>query len=149
MKKSLFFAVMFLMFASLQTTHAQQVNWRPPQTVPEHFDRSIAPWAGFTSLDPMGRPFIRYNPDIINTQPWFMNVYIRAHEYGHVFSRGPFSNPEANADCWAAQQLGQSDPQVLDQIINYLVTVIGPRGGDVTHGNGFQVAALMRQCSGR
>jgi len=148
-RKSLFLTVLCLLFAGFQTARAQQVNWQPPYTVPESFDRSIAPWAGFTSLDPMGRPFIRFNPDIWYNQPWFMNVYIRAHEYGHVFARGPFQNPEANADCWAAQQLARSDPQVLGLIINHLVTVIGPRGGDVTHGNGYQVANLMRQCSGR
>jgi hypothetical protein len=78
-----------------------------------------------------------------------MNVFLRAHEYGHIFSNGPYANPEANADCWAAQQLAQSDPQVLDQVVSFMVNVMGPRGGDATHGNGYQMAQLIRQCSGR
>lgn len=148
MRKSLILIAVLLTCGAFQIVRAQQVNWQPPGVVPESFDRGIAPWAGFTSIGPNG-PYIRFNPDIWHSQPWFMNVYIRAHEYGHVFSRGPFPNPEANADCWAAQQLGRTDPQVLDLIINHLQTVIGPRGGDWTHGNGFQIAALMRQCGGR
>jgi|ERR1051325_568769 hypothetical protein len=148
MKRNLIFATVFLLFAAFHTAQAQQVNWQPPSTVPEMFDRSIAPYAGFTSIGPTG-PYIRFNPDIWYNQPWFMDVYIRAHEYGHVFARGPYPNPEANADCWAAQQLARSDAQVLDLIINYLVSVIGPRGGDWTHGNGYQIAGLMRQCGGR
>ena len=145
MRKNLLLVLVVLMFAAFLNAQAQQVNWRPPATVPESFDPSIAPWAGFTSIGPNG-PYIRFNPVIWNNQPWFMNVYIRAHEYGHVFSQGPYSNPEANADCWAARQLAQTDPQVLQMIINHLQTVIGPQGGDWTHGNGYQIAGLMRQC---
>ncbi len=148
MTKRLIFAVVILLSAVFETAQAQQVNWQPPYAVPESFDRSIAPYGGFTSLGPNG-PFIRFNPEVWYNEPWFMNVFLRAHEYGHIFSRGPFANPEANADCWAAQQLGQSDPQVLDQVVSYMINVMGPRGGDATHGNGYQMAQLIRQCSGR
>jgi len=144
-----FLAISFFGVTAFQTIHAQQVNWRPPYQVPESYDYSI-PYAGFTSFDPYGRPFIRFNPRIASQYPWFMNVFLRAHEYGHIFSRGPYPNPEANADCWAAQQLGQSDPQLLDMVIRYLETEMGPRGGeDGLHGNGYQVAKVCRQCSGR
>jgi hypothetical protein len=148
MMKKMFFAVIVLLFAAFHTAHAQQVNWQPPYAVLESFDRSIAPYGGFTSIGPNG-PFIRFNPDVWHNEPWYMNVFLRAHEYGHIFSRGPYANPEVNADCWAAQQLAQSDPQVLDQVIWYMVNVMGQRGGDATHGNGYQMAQLIRQCSGR
>jgi hypothetical protein len=147
MAKTIFFTLL-IFFGALQTANAQQANWQPPYRVPEYFDRSIAPYGGFTSIGPAG-PYIRFNPDVWYNQPWFMNVFLRAHEYGHIFSNGPYANPEANADCWAAQQLAQSDPQVLDQVVSFMVNVMGPRGGDATHGNGYQMAQLIRQCSGR
>ena len=148
MVKRLFLAVFVLMLAAFQTAQAQQVNWEPPYRVPEYFDRSIAPYGGFTSMGPNG-PYIRFNPDMWFRAPSYMNVFLRAHEYGHIFSRGPFANPEANADCWAARELGRTDPQILDQVIAYMLNVMGPNGGDATHGNGFQMAQLIRQCSGR
>ena len=148
MTKKLFFALAVSLLVAFQTVEAQQVNWQPPQTVPESFDRSIAPYGGYTSMGPKG-PYIRFNPDVWFNEPWYVNVFLRAHEYGHIFARGPYANPEANADCWAAQQLGQSDPQVLDQVISFMVNTMGPRGGDATHGNGYQMAQLIRQCSGR
>lgn len=144
-KRMMMMPMVALLFVTFQTANAQQANWQPPRTVPEFFDRSIAPYGGFTSMGPNG-PYIRFNPDIWNTMPWFMNLFLRAHEYGHIFSQGPFANPEANADCWAAQQLGRSDPQVLDQVVQYMETVMGPSGGDATHGNGYQMAQLIRQC---
>jgi hypothetical protein len=52
MAKTIFFTLLIL-FGALQTANAQQVNWQPPYRVPEYFDRSIAPYGGFTS---MGRP---------------------------------------------------------------------------------------------
>jgi hypothetical protein len=148
MTKRLVFTVVVFLAAAFQTAKAQQVNWQPPYTVPESFDRSIAPYGGFTTMGPNG-PFIRFNPDVWFNEPWYVNVFLRAHEYGHIFSRGPFANPEANADCWAAQQLAQSDPQILDQVVWYMVNVMGPRGGDASHGNGYQMAQLIHQCSGR
>lgn len=123
------------------------VNWQPPAPVREGTNYSV-PYAGFTSFDQFG-PYIVYNPRLYANYPQPMLVFLRAHEYGHVYSRGPFANPEANADCWAAGQLSRTDPQIFGQVIWYMENVLGPHGGDATHGNGFQMAQLMRRCAAR
>jgi hypothetical protein len=148
-KKMLLTSFVVLLLASVHEVRAQlpitiPVNWQPPAPVREGTDYAV-PYAGFTSFDQFG-PYIVYNPRLYGQYPQPMLVFLRAHEYGHIYSRGPFANPEANADCWAAAQLSRTDPQILGQVIWYLENVVGPRGGDATHGNGFQMAQLIRQC---
>ena len=80
-------------------------------------------------------------------------AFLMAHEHGHVFQfvngLNFAPNPEADADCYAAIYLAQNNPQVLEAAIAWFERVLGPRGGDVTHGNGLQIAQLARQCAAR
>jgi hypothetical protein len=97
-------------------------------------------------------PVITCNPYRLNQMSPGAQTFLLAHEHGHVFQfrHGlQFSgNPEADADCYAAKYLAMNDPGALQDAIYWLQNVLGPNGGDMTHGSGFQVAAWALQCAG-
>jgi len=139
--------VVLLFFVAVSTSQAQ-VRWQPPFLVYEGINNNQG-WTGFTQFDQFGRPFITYNMIQMQRMPWFMQVWVRAHEYGHV-NRIPMRDfTESGADCWAAQQLSATDPEVLNQVISYMDNVIGNYAADRNHGTGHQQAAWVRRCSGR
>jgi hypothetical protein len=80
-------------------------------------------------------------------------VFLRAHEHGHVYQlvyapailAGP--NAEFDADCYAATVLSFTDRPALAATVRWFETVVGPAGGDLTHGNGFQMAQRARECA--
>jgi hypothetical protein len=139
-------ASVLLFFVSVATSQAQ-VKWQPPFPVYEGINNQQA-WTGFTQFDRNGRPFITYNMIQMQQMPWYMQVWVRAHEYGHV-NRIPLRDfTESGADCWAAQQLSKSDPEVLKSVIWHMDNVQGNYAADQNHGTGHQQAALARQCAG-
>lgn len=142
-------AVIMMIVGFTTQTSAQQSRWQPPFTVPEFVNYNQS-WAGYTQYDRFGQPYITYNPKIMERfgAPWYMYVWLRAHEYGHV-NRIPFGDmTEGGADCWAAQQLAKADPEILKQVIYYMDNVQGNLGADAAHGTGHQQAAYVRQCAG-
>jgi hypothetical protein len=94
---------------------------------------------------------ITCDPQKLAMLPPAAQTFLIAHEHGHVlqFARGlQFdTNPEADADCYAAKRLALTDPQTLRAAIRWLEQTLGAGGGDLVHGSGVQVAALARQCA--
>lgn len=127
-------------------------NWRPQNPVPELFinDPSIG-YAGMAMRDPAGNPVIKYNVPRLNQPPEVL-LFLRVHEYGHIV-KGHIDNRdysriavnEAEADCYAGQQLGASDPNVINRVVQIFES-IGNTGGDATHGTGLQMAAVIKSC---
>jgi hypothetical protein len=146
MRRVSFVMALVLMVNSM--TFAQQIpagmmmGWQPPVVVPESMNPNI-PYAGLTQFDPFGRPFIMYNPVILGTLPQPLWVFLRAHEHGHAIGR---LAGEAEADCWAAREISKVNPDLVDQIVWHLINTLGPRGGDATHGNGYQMAEVVQRC---
>lgn len=95
---------------------------------------------------------ITCDPAKLGAQPIASRVFLRAHEHGHVyqlaFNPALFYSPfaEYDADCYAAIWMAHHDQPNLTTIIQ-LFELMGPRGGDATHGNGFQMAARVRECA--
>jgi hypothetical protein len=93
------------------------------------------------------------DPYKLNSLPPPAQMFVRTHEHGHVYQivynpamlYGPYA--EYDADCYAATYLALTNPSVLAATVRWFETVVGPRGGDVTHGNGFQMAQRARQCA--
>ena len=109
-------------------------------------------YGGQTDWDAQG-PYIKFNMAIIRRMPAHAILFLKAHEYGHVnlrhtrdrWSPAVAGRFEAEADCWAGQQLYASDPQILQSILTML-DQMGNTGGDWSHGTGAQVAAVIRSC---
>jgi hypothetical protein len=80
-------------------------------------------------------------------------AFLLAHEHGHVFQFKHglqfASNPEADADCYAATVMATSNAQSLASAVSWLENVLGNGGGDMLHGTGKQVAAFARQCAAK
>lgn len=96
MFKKMFLTSFVLLLVSAAQVRAQllitmPVNWQPPAPVREGINYAVR-YAGFTSFDQFGL-YIVYNPRLYGNYPQPMLVFLRAHEYGHVYSRGPFANP--------------------------------------------------------
>jgi hypothetical protein len=96
---------------------------------------------------------ITCDPSRFNGFPIFAQKFLIAHEHGHVYQivynpsilYGPYA--EYDADCYGAEVLAGTDVASLTATVHWFETVIGPQGGDVTHGNGFQMAQRIRQCA--
>lgn len=100
---------------------------------------------------------IAYNPLLLNQYEPEMVLFLRAHEYGHIERRHIYTPPrfpqeelrmEREADCWAAQQLSQSAPAVLDRIVNLMTTKYATALGNLTHDNGVGIVATITRCRG-
>jgi hypothetical protein len=95
------------------------------------------------------------DPQKLNSLPPAAREFLLLHESGHAGqirtnSLAYSSNPEADADCYAATVLAQSNPGLLFEAIRWMETVQRFQGGgDGLHGNGFEVAQFARQCAGR
>jgi hypothetical protein len=140
------FAAILLFIVSVENSQAQ-ARWQPPVPVYEGINNQQS-WTGLTQFDRFGRPFITYNLNQLQRMPEYMRVWVRAHEYGHV-NRIPLGDStESGADCWAAQQLSKSDPDVFRSVIWYMDNVQGNYAADQNHGTGHQQAAWVRQCAG-
>jgi hypothetical protein len=125
--------------------------WQPPLKVPEI--------AGATTYTCQTSPYqptfavIRCNPMSLGQFPPYALVFLRVHEYGHVNQLA--TNPgmyysayaEYDADCYAAANLANSDPLVLQQTINFFYYVVGQGMKDATHGSGIEMAQRALQCA--
>ena len=133
------------------TLGAQRLPWYSVPVVP-------GPAGNFTCVTrPTGVPVpvatITCDPGKMSQMPPDAQAFLMAHEHGHVhqivhglqFS----SNPEADADCYAATFMATTNVQSLMGAVRWLEQVLGPYGGDSLHGNGFQVAQFARQCAAR
>jgi hypothetical protein len=127
---------------------AQQLPW---YSVPVEYGVT-GQYACVTQNQPFRGPLITCNPSALAQMSPGAQTFLLAHEHGHVFQlmRGQqfAQNPEADADCYAAKYLAVTNPQALADALNWLQKVLGPRGGDMTHGNGIQIAAWARRCAG-
>jgi hypothetical protein len=89
----------------------------------------------------------------MNSMPPAVQAFLRAHEHGHVYQivYNPAmlygSYAEYDADCYAAAVLSYRDRGALTGAVQWFERVMGPYGGDATHGNGFQMAQRARQCA--
>jgi hypothetical protein len=96
---------------------------------------------------------ITCNPQVVNMYPPFAQVFLIAHEHGHVYQivytpqilMTPYA--EYDADCYAATYMVSNDPQSLALSIQWFRQVLGPYGGDAIHGNGFQMAQRAQECA--
>jgi len=127
--------------------HAQQLPW---------FDAPVVygqagNFTCVTAPNPQYGAVITCDPSKLAMLPPAARAFLINHEHGHVvqmrLGRTLFvPNPEADADCYAAKIM-RSDPDELDAAIEWMRNVLGPGGGDMVHGTGFQVAALATQCA--
>lgn len=142
-------ALLFV-FACLPT-EAQSPAWID---VPMVWGPTGGPYTCVTR--PTGDPriaIITCDPSRFNQFPVFAQKFLIAHEHGHVYQivynpailYGPYA--EYDADCYGAVVLAQTDADSLTATVHWFETVMGPQGGDATHGNGFQMAQRLRQCA--
>jgi hypothetical protein len=87
----------------------------------------------------------------MNNLPAGAKAFLLHHEQGHVAQIRMMKtffvpNPEADADCYAAKFL-RSNPALFAEAIRWLTNVLGPNGGSLLHGTGFQVAEFATQCA--
>jgi len=98
-----------------------------------------------------GGAVITCDPQKMAMLPPPAQAFLLAHEHGHVlqFVKGRqfATNPEADADCYAATRLALTEPQTLAAAIHWFEQVLRSGGGDLLHGTGYQVAAFARQCA--
>lgn len=127
-------------------------NWRPRNPVPERLiDDPRIGHAGMAQKDAAGNAFISYNIPRLNQPPEVL-VFLRVHEYGHIvkghLDNRNFANQalnEAEADCYAGQELYASDPNIINRVIQIFESM-GNTGGDMTHGTGIQMAGVIKAC---
>ena len=112
-------------------------RWRPPVAVDESNDIRQN-WVAWTYWSPERGFWIVYNPNMMAQYPWHMQVFIRAHEYGHVNTAQHPGHKEANADCWGAWSLAQTDPDIVRAVLNTLENVTREHDR----------AEVVRKCSG-
>jgi hypothetical protein len=138
----------FLMVVSVsRPARAEQLPW---------FDAPVVdgPAGSFTCLtrpNPRFGAVITCDPSKMGRLPPAVRAFLINHEHGHVvqirLGKTLFvPNPEADADCYAARIM-RSNPSELNAAITWLNNVLGPRGGGMLHGTGFQVAAFVAQCA--
>jgi hypothetical protein len=147
MMRNVFSRVVFgVLLAATASAQGPDLRWIDVPVV-------SGPSGGYTCVT---RPFqgsavITCDPYKMANLPPAAQTFLIAHEHGHVlqFVRGTqfASNPEADADCYAAKRLALTDPQTLAAAIQWLEHGLGAGGGDLMHGNGYQVAAFARQCA--
>ncbi len=152
---------MLVFFAFGISLNANAQTWRPPHPVPEVTANQLPfqcrPQAQYAARSILcnGQPVIVYDPILTRQYEPEMLLFLRAHEYGHI-ELGHISSPprfpseelqrERAADCWAAKQLSQSDPALLDRIANLMETKYANALGNLTHDTGRGIAATIRNC---
>jgi hypothetical protein len=106
-----------------------------------------------------GRPVIYYNPVLMQRVGPELETYFFAHEYGHIHyghtgsaltaGEGDLGalrvRQELEADCYAARNLSDTDPQAVDAAIRFF-TRMGPFRFDAWHPSGAQRAAKILSC---
>jgi hypothetical protein len=127
--------------------HAQQLPWFDAPVV----DGSAGNFTCVTTPNLQYGAVITCDPSKMAGLPPAARAFLLNHEHGHVvqirFGRTLFvQNPEADADCYAAKIM-RSNPNELNAAIAWLRNVLGPGGGDILHGTGFQVADFASQCA--
>jgi hypothetical protein len=158
----IFRAVLTLgIFALGVLVNANAQTWKPPHPVSEvqvnQLPFQCRPPAQYAarSIVCNGQPVIVYDLMLLRQYEPEMFLFLRVHEYGHIELRHIYNPPrfpneelqmERAADCWAAQQLSQADPTVLDRIVNLMETKYANALGNLTHDNGRGVAATIRRC---
>lgn len=153
MKKALLLLLLLVITVAVafpvKTRSKEIERWNPPFTVPEYFNSSI-PSAGYTGFDMYGRPYILYNPGILANAPWYLHDYTRAHEHGHVYCIQAFGDrSEICADYWAGDQLGRTNPALLDMVIWFYETQVRERRFSHEHPSGYELAKILRSSSRR
>jgi hypothetical protein len=139
------FALMVLSIGS--PADAQQPPWFDAPVV----NGSAGNFTCVTTPNPRYGAVITCDPSKMAGIPPAARAFLINHEHGHVaqmrLGRTLFvPNPEADADCYAAKIM-RSNPDELNAAIAWLRNVLGPRGGDILHGTGFQVADFATQCA--
>jgi hypothetical protein len=106
-----------------------------------------------------GRPVIYYNPVLMQRVGPELETYFFAHEYGHIHyghtgaalttSEGDLGalrvRQELEADCYAAETLGGSQPEAVNAALRFF-TRMGPFRFDAWHPSGAQRAAKILSC---
>lgn len=128
------------------------MNWQPQYPVPEFQSYTVPPALVCQTVpNPATLATIGCNIAMITPTPAAFKIFARVHEYGHVNQIR--TNPallyspyvEIDADCFAAENLVQTDPGALQGAI--LVFWSAGQQGDPLHGTGFQRAARALQCA--
>jgi hypothetical protein len=137
-----------ILFAASASAQGPDLRWIDVPVV-------SGPSGGYTCVTKpyQGSAVITCDPYKIASLPPAAQAFLMAHEHGHVLQLASglqfASNPEADADCYAATRLALTDPATLAAAIQWLEHGLGAGGGDSMHGNGIQVAVFARQCAGR
>jgi Zn-dependent protease with chaperone function len=105
-----------------------------------------------------GRPVIYFNPGLLQRLGPLMTEFFFAHEYGHIHDGhtggalaegGELSltrqRQELEADCYAAELLGATDPEAVQAALRFF-TGMGPYRYDIYHPTGSQRAAKILAC---
>jgi hypothetical protein len=136
---------------------AQAYAQAPPPWIDVPETLGLVPGTATCQTRPTGAPnppaIIVCDPQRLSSLPVPAQIFLRAHEHGHVVQLvydtplffGP--NAEFDADCYAATVLSFTNRPALAATVQWFQTVVGPAGGDITHGNGFQMAQRARECA--
>jgi hypothetical protein len=127
-------------------------NWQPAIPVPEILG-GAGQFSCVTQPNPATLAVITCTPVTFSQFPPAVLLFLRVHEHGHV-NQMRFrpqvlysGHAEADADCFSAYNLAQTDPQVLASAIVWFWNVAGPGlKVDAAHGNGFEIANMAMQC---
>jgi hypothetical protein len=105
-----------------------------------------------------GRPTIYYNPVLLDRVGPELATFFITHEYGHIHhghSGGALVHDaklgelrvrqELDADCYAAEHLGESEPEVVNAALEFFLRM-GPNRFDAYHPTGSQRAARILSC---